>query len=83
MRKVRVVSGWQRAKKCPSLWYTVLGTVLMGVDFLDKTWRWLPQDIQAQIPNASTVGMVLFVLAMVSRLCVIELGDISYGCQED
>lgn len=66
--KMKLISDWRKAHKFASIQWSVLGFISMFIEMMHSTWFSLPPYILAKIPNASTVGMVLFGIVIVGRL---------------
>ncbi|QEM41180.1 holin [Pseudomonas phage Zuri] len=69
MMKLKLIPEWKRAWKFASIRWNLLGVLAMGViEFLNQTWQTLPPDIRDNLPHASKIAMVLFVLSIIGRM---------------
>lgn len=70
---IRLIDDWKRSWKFASVQWNVLGILCMLLEIANQTWNSLPPAVAAQIPNASRIALVLFILGLVGRL--IKLKD--------
>ena len=69
MMKLKLIPDWKRSWKFASIRWNLLGVVAMGVvEFLNQTWQSLPSDVRDNLPHASKIALVLFVLSIIGRM---------------
>ena len=73
MRKVSLIDNWRNAWKFASIQLNTIGLFVMAaLEILGQSWEFLPLHIQQKIPHATELGLILFALAIVGRLFVLE-----------
>ena len=73
MRKVTLIDDWRSAWKFASIQLNTIGLFVMAaLETLRQTWEYLPPHLQQKIPHATELGLILFALAIVGRLLVLE-----------
>lgn len=73
MRKVSLIDNWRNAWKFASIQLNTLGLFVMAaLEILRQSWEYLPPHLQQKIPHATELGLILFALAIVGRLFVLE-----------
>lgn len=68
--KSALIDEWKGSWKLWSVQLNALGLVLMSFGELFKdSWNQLPDSLSSRIPHAETIGIILFALSLVARLC--------------
>lgn len=68
---IKMIDDWKKAWKFASVQFSAVGLVLMGIlELVNQAIISLPPSITKDIPNAPTIGLVLFGLGIVGRLLV-------------
>lgn len=70
---IKLITDWKSAWKFASVQLSVLGFIMMSMsDTVIQVWNQLPVEMKADLPNANTVGMVMFALTVLGRLFVLQ-----------
>jgi hypothetical protein len=68
--KDRLINEWKGSWKLWSVQLNALGLVLMSFGEIFKdSWNQLPESLASHIPHAEVIGMLLFGLSLIARLC--------------
>ena len=66
---IKMIDNWKKAWKLASVQISALGLILMSIlEMVNQAIISLPPSIMKDIPNAQTIGLVLFALGLVGRL---------------
>lgn len=67
--KKTMIAEWKGSWKLWSVQINALGLALMTFgQFMKDSWDQLPPSLAAHIPNAETIGIIIFGLGLVARL---------------
>lgn len=67
--KVTLIPDWKQAWKFASMRINAAGLFLMGAaEVLSQSWISVPPSLQAKLPHASSIALVLFGLGLVGRI---------------
>ena len=67
---LKVIPNIKRAHKFASIWWTVAGIILMGIDVINQTWYSLPPSVMSKMPHAADISLGIFICTGISRLIV-------------
>ena len=69
--KLTLVPNWKNAHKWASIWWSIGGIFISTVALLHEQWLSLDPQLLALIPNAPTIGLVLFLGTIVGRVLLL------------
>lgn len=68
---IQMIDNWKKAWKFASVQISTVGLILMGIlEMVNQAIISVPPSVLKDIPNAPTIGLILFGLGIVGRILV-------------
>lgn len=66
---IQLIDNWKDSWKFASVQLSTLGLVVFGIlELANQAWLALPVEVQAQVPHATKISLVLFAATLFGRL---------------
>lgn len=67
-RKLKLIDNIRQAGGLGSIRMSIFGMVLMLIEVLNNMLHFVPPQVQAMVPHASTIALIVFGLTVIVRI---------------